>query len=409
MPEILTPTGTPSVTVSSSALPTGAATSALQTTGNTSLSSIDGKITAVNTGAVVVSSSALPSGAATASLQSTGNTSLASIDGKITAVNTGAVVVSSSVLPTNAATSALQTTGNTSLSSMDGKITACNTGAVVVSSSALPTGAATAAKQPAYGTAGSASADVLTVQGIASMTALKVDGSAVIQPVSGTVTANIAGSISNTGFTVTNGTGASAVNIQDGGNSITVDGTVTVQQSTATSLKAQAEAYQGGTAVSTSNPLQVSLANTGANTTAVKVDGSAATQPVSGTLTATPPQPSWYVHHVPAANTQATITQAAAGVGVKNRCLGLTVTLAATGTAPTPINLTVSLIDGASGGGTYLWRSVIALPGIAGAVSCITLSGVNLAGTANTAMTLEFSAAGGANTVQSVSMRGSTV
>lgn len=54
----------------------------------------------------------------------------------------------------------------------------------------LPTGASTAAKQPALGTAGSASADVLTVQGIASMTALKVDGSGVTQPVSGTVTAS---------------------------------------------------------------------------------------------------------------------------------------------------------------------------------------------------------------------------
>lgn len=49
---------------------------------------------------------------------------------------------------------------------------------------------ATAAKQPALGTAGSASTDVITVQGITSMTALKVDGSAVTQPVSGTVTAN---------------------------------------------------------------------------------------------------------------------------------------------------------------------------------------------------------------------------
>jgi len=48
----------------------------------------------------------------------------------------------------------------------------------------LPTGASTAAKQPALGTAGSASSDVITVQGIASMTALKVDGSAVTQPVS---------------------------------------------------------------------------------------------------------------------------------------------------------------------------------------------------------------------------------
>lgn len=63
----------------------------------------------------------------------------------------------------------------------------------------LPTGAATAAKQPALGTAGSASTDVLTVQGIASMTALKVDGSAVTQPVSGTVTANLAAGTNNIG------------------------------------------------------------------------------------------------------------------------------------------------------------------------------------------------------------------
>ena len=55
---------------------------------------------------------------------------------------------------------------------------------VDVLSSALPSGAATAAKQPALGTAGTASADVITVQGIASMTALKVDGSAVTQPIS---------------------------------------------------------------------------------------------------------------------------------------------------------------------------------------------------------------------------------
>ena len=42
------------------------------------------------------------------------------------------------------------------------------------------------AKLPALGTAGSASADVISVQGVASMTAVKVDGSAVTQPVSGT-------------------------------------------------------------------------------------------------------------------------------------------------------------------------------------------------------------------------------
>lgn len=48
----------------------------------------------------------------------------------------------------------------------------------------LPTGAATAAKQPALGTAGTPSVDVLSVQGVTSMTPLKVDGSGVTQPVS---------------------------------------------------------------------------------------------------------------------------------------------------------------------------------------------------------------------------------
>lgn len=89
-------------------------------------------------------------GLATAAKQDTGNTSLSSIDGKITACNTGAVVVTSGSITCNAgtnlntsalATSAKQDTGNTSLSSIDGKITACNTGATVVSSIVPGTGA----------------------------------------------------------------------------------------------------------------------------------------------------------------------------------------------------------------------------------------------------------------------------
>jgi len=178
LPAALTASGNLKVSVEEGA--GGDASAANQTTMIGSLStiagdttSIDGKITACNTGAVVVSSSALPSGAATES-------SLSSIDGKVTACNTGAVVVSSSALPTGAASASLQggglpaaltasgnlkvsveegaggdasaanqTTMISSLStiagdttSIDGKITACNTGAVVVSSSALPTGAA---------------------------------------------------------------------------------------------------------------------------------------------------------------------------------------------------------------------------------------------------------------------------
>ena len=61
--------------------------------------------------------------------------------------------------------------------------------------------------------------------------------------------------------------------------------TATVTQATATNLRSASETYQGGTAVGSANPLQVTLANTGANATAVKIDGSAVTQPISGTVT----------------------------------------------------------------------------------------------------------------------------
>jgi hypothetical protein len=82
-----TPGTTNGVVVNSSALPSGAATEAKQDTGNTSLSSIDTKL----------------SSQATAANQVTANNSLSSIDTKLS----------------SAATSALQTTGNNSLSSLD--------------------------------------------------------------------------------------------------------------------------------------------------------------------------------------------------------------------------------------------------------------------------------------------------
>jgi len=76
---------------------------------NSSLSNIDSNITVCDTGAVVVSSSALPSGAASES-------TLSSMDSKITTCDTGNVTVFSSALPSGGATSALQTSGNSSLS-----------------------------------------------------------------------------------------------------------------------------------------------------------------------------------------------------------------------------------------------------------------------------------------------------
>lgn len=142
--------------------------------------------------------------------------------------------------------------------------------------------------------------------------AVKVDGSAVVQPVSGTVTTTLG---ANSGVdigdvTINNAVGAAAVNIQDGGNSITVDGTIavstinsvapafgsgirgaTVQRVTiATDDVVPISDNAGSITVDNGGTFAVQAAQSGtwtvqpgntANTTAWKVDGSAVTQPVS--------------------------------------------------------------------------------------------------------------------------------
>ena len=125
------------------------------------------------------------------------------------------------------------------------------TWAISAASLPLPSGAATAAKQPALGTAGTASSDVITVQGIASMVALKVDGSGVTQPVSI----------------------ASTVAVTDNSQSLTVDAPV--------GTPVYVRLSDGAAAITT---LPVSLASvpshavTNAGTFAVQVDGTALTK-----------------------------------------------------------------------------------------------------------------------------------
>lgn len=231
------------VSASTLPLPAGAATSALQTTGNTSLSSIDGKtptvgqktmaasspvVIASDQTAVAISAASLPlpTGAATETTLAAASAKLPATLGQKTMTASLAVVVASDQtavpisaaslpLPTGAATETTLAAASAKLPAtlgqkamtaslavviasdqsavpVSGTVTAnAGTGTFAVSavSLPLPSGASTSAKQPALGTAGSASADVITVQGIASMTALKVDGSAVTQPVSGTVSA----------------------------------------------------------------------------------------------------------------------------------------------------------------------------------------------------------------------------
>lgn len=120
----------------------------------TSTPLVAGQTTAANSLPVVLASDqtlALPSGAATSAKQDTGNTSVASIDTKTPALGQALAAASVPIVLTAAqlttltppaaisgfATSAKQDTGNTSLASIDGKITAVNTGAVVIASGTL--------------------------------------------------------------------------------------------------------------------------------------------------------------------------------------------------------------------------------------------------------------------------------
>lgn len=165
----------------------------------------------------------------------------------------------------------------------------------------LPSGAATAAKQPALGTAGSASADVISVQGVASMTALKVDGSGVTQPVSGTL-----GITANSSVNLNQAAGT-ALDVNSGNKSagtirvvlatdqpaltnkllVTPDSvalpanqSVNVSQMAGTTTDTNSGNKSAGTqriVIATDQPQL---------TNAFKVDGSGVTQPVSGTVTA---------------------------------------------------------------------------------------------------------------------------
>jgi hypothetical protein len=115
------------------------------------------------------------------------------------------------------------------------------------------------------------------------------------------------------------------------------------------------------------------------------------------------------VIHVPAVAVRATATKAAGGVGIRHVCTGFTVTLAQSATGSSAVNLQVNLIDGASGGTNYLWRSTISLVAVPGHSNPIQRTGLWIEGSFNTAMTLEFSAAGGAQVHQSVTLEGVSI
>lgn len=111
--------------------------------------------------------------------------------------------------------------------------------------------------------------------------------------------------------------------------------------------------------------------------------------------------------HTPAAGSQATISQAAGGAGVKNvaesACFGFSASTALGGIS----TVTVNLRDGATGAGTILqsWQYTLPAATVAPFRECV--SGLHVSGTANTVMTIEFAAAVG-NLMEYVSMTGYT-
>jgi predicted secreted protein len=185
----------PSVGTNTSTAPTSSTeiglidgTGKLQGVSSTNPLPITGTISASNpsvstTGAAVPTSATMVGGSDGTNLKAlkVSTTGVLSVDGSAV---TQPVSISSSV-------TVAQPTGSNLHVTVDSAPTTAVTGTfwqatqpVSAASLPLPTGAATAAKQPALGTAGTPSSDVITVQGAASMTALKVDGSAVTQPVS---------------------------------------------------------------------------------------------------------------------------------------------------------------------------------------------------------------------------------
>lgn len=152
----------------------------------------------------------------------------------------------STIAVTNSGTFAVQASqsGTWNITSISGTIS-------------LPTGASTSAKQPALGMAGSPSTDVLTVQGATSMTALKVDGSGVTQPVSASSLPLPTGAATNSAITGLQVTQGSTTSGQSGD---LVQGAVTTNAPTYTTAQ--------------TSPLSLTTAG------ALRVDGSAALQKI---------------------------------------------------------------------------------------------------------------------------------
>lgn len=133
-------------------------------------------------------------------------------------------------------------------------------------------------------------------------------------------------------------------------------------------------------------------------TRSLSADNLAAFSGIGGQVSAGPGE--WAVEHRPAVSTQATISRAAVA-GVRHVARSITASLVAVA-AQTVVD--VLLRDGATGAGTVLWSTRVSAP--AGGNVQVSLTGLNIVGSVNTAMTLEFSAAPVATNFEGVALTG---
>ena len=118
---------------------------------------------------------------------------------------------------------------------------------------------------------------------------------------------------------------------------------------------------------------------------------------------------SWAVTHTPAENVVATITKAAVA-GSLHICTGIICTLTSeTGLIAAALGL-VNLRDSTTGAGNILLSFRLSVAAVAGSAAApVVIDTLYLPGVISQAMTLEFTAAGGVDTYETVALIGYTV
>jgi hypothetical protein len=151
---------------------------------------------------------------------------------------------------------------------------------------------------------------------------------------------------------------------------------------------------------------RIRMAATSSGTVIVNASQSAIQIEPAPTVSLAIPTTSFAIFSNPAAGSQATISQAAGGAGIRNVATAVCFSAGST-TAPVLTALTVNLRDGATGAGTVKATFEVIIPAATGQNVAPFCTPVNVIGSVNTAMTLEFSASL-ANLIEAVSLQGYT-